>query len=130
MAVTGSVVLLRTTPIHVAGCLRRILRYRWTSHASLGTVSECKISVPPGCIRQVKYIPSSTAAPDANYDVKIVDDDGLDILFGLGADRTATAPDLYTLEPEYNHDGGLFDLQVSNAGNSKQGEIEIVLDGD
>jgi hypothetical protein len=73
---------------------------------------------------------SGAAAPTDNYDVTIVDENGVDVLAGLGADR-----DTANTESKDDDDGLLFvfanslDLTVSAAGTTGGGTVLLyVLD--
>jgi hypothetical protein len=73
---------------------------------------------------------SGAAAPTDNYDVTIVDENGVDVLAGLGADR-----DTANTESKDDDDGLLFvfanslDLTVASAGTTGGGTVLLyVLD--
>lgn len=78
-----------------------------------------------GILSRVEFIPDGGAtAPTAAYDVTLKNDDGVDLLSGLGADRSATATETK------NHTDGLgilvkskLTLAVTNAGNAKGGIV-------
>lgn len=83
-------------------------------------------------------IPSASAAPTDNYDVTLKDDLAVDVLNGGGANRdtanteelTAGAPlmagsDGPNSAPMYRALNGVLTLDVSNAGNAKEGSVVI-----
>lgn len=95
----------------------------WVSDAS-GDVSGTPTSIfVKGEVRRVVTVPSGTAAPTVNYDVTILDDSGLDILAGAGADRSATVAEQALLSNTLVNDE--LDLVVANAGNAKEGTVHI-----
>lgn len=67
-------------------------------------------------------------APTTLYDITITDDDGFDLLHGIGADRSATVK-----EYKKNADGlgccksSKLTLTVANAGDIKQGTVVLYL---
>src|SRR5687767_2822497 len=63
----------------------------WVSHTD-GSVSLRTGGAIVGTILRVTTDPDDTNAPTDGYDVTLLDEDGIDVLGGLGADRdTATA---------------------------------------
>ena len=78
-----------------------------------------------GRLFRVVTVPDGTAAPTDDYDVTIVDDDGLDILNGAGANRdTANAEEIAATGAPCVHYGDLV-VTVANAGASKQGTVKL-----
>lgn len=87
-----------------------------------------------GEILRVVTNPGSPAPTD-NYDIVILDADGADVLGGLGANRdTATTeefvPVLETVVGSNSYASrvvisSLLTLQVTNAGNAKQGTVTL-----
>ena len=103
----------------------------WTSNAS-GAFTE---SIPLHCvILRVVTDPGSTAPTD-NYDVTLVDEFGLDLLAGQGANRDTTTTEAFCPGAPLN-DGtttsvlpighlGNATLTIANAGDSKTGTVVI-----
>lgn len=98
-------------------------KFVWVSDSATGEASGATTYTTVGVPMRFTTVPNGGGtAPTALYDLTLVDDDGNDILNGLGADRSATAT-----ESKLNTDGLLFvassvlTLNVSNAGNSKGG---------
>lgn len=111
------------------------IQWAWTSDAS-GDVSGTETVVVSGQILRVVTIPDDTAAPTASYDVTLEDEDNVDILYGAGADRSAT--DAESLVPLQTDDkaspanvpipvpfDGKLELKIVNAGNAKQGTVKL-----
>lgn len=99
------------------------MRFAWTSDT--GGAVNGTTWVFNGRLERLVTNPGA-AAPTANYDVTVVDEDGVDLLGGVGADRhTSTseqaAPVLGTyFQPAH---AGTIEPKVANAGASKTGEI-------
>lgn len=77
--------------------------------------------------------PSGTAAPTDDYDVTLLDDDGLDVLGGAGADRDTANSEVAHPTPDGTNinldiagpvDGDL-DLTIANAGDTKAGVVKL-----
>lgn len=112
--------------------------FYWTSDAS-GNATVQSVLPISGKIQRVVFIPSTTASPTAAYDVALNDSDGIDVLAGQGTNLSATAtagvvPSVplkdgtTTKTIAVTVDGNLT-LNVSNAGDSKAGEIVVYADG-
>ena len=112
------------------GNIERI-EIRWTSNAS-GAFTE---SIPlHGVILRVVTDPGSPAPTD-NYDVTLVDEFGLDLLAGQGANRDTTNTEAFCPGAPLN-DGttasvlpighlGNATVTIQNAGDSKAGTVVI-----
>jgi hypothetical protein len=99
----------------------------WVSDDAAGTASGATTFPVVGYLMRMTTVPDGGGtAPTALYDITLKDEDGLDILNGLGADRSATAT-----EHKTNIDGLLFTaattltLAVAAAGNSKGGTVYL-----
>lgn len=110
----------------------------WTSDDTTGAVSGTTKTIVGRLIKTVTD-PSGTAAPSANYDIAYTDDEGVNLL----AACTATMENRHTSTTEERYhlltDGGgtplplamhpavmsPITIAVTNAGNSKEGEIII-----
>jgi hypothetical protein len=109
-----------------------MLRVEWTSHASNGTVVQA-IERFSGEILRITTNPDGTAAPTDDYDITLVDGDGVDVALGTLANRDDTNTE--TVYPSVAGSGALTDIRMSvaglitltiaNAGNSKKGIITI-----
>lgn len=106
----------------------------WTSDAS-GNVSGTPSTVITGTILKVTFIPSESVAPTANYDVTLLDDAGIDVLAGQGANLSATAEtsvcpgvplrDGTTTSVVPCVVSEALNLVVANAGNAKSGQVVL-----
>lgn len=97
----------------------------WLSTDAGAVVGAVTTNYYSGILSRVEWIPDGGAtAPTASYDTTLKNDDGVDLLSGLGADRSATLP-------EYKNFGdGLgmllkskLTLAVSTAGDAKGGTV-------
>lgn len=90
-----------------------------------------------GRIERVVTDPDDTAAPTTLYDVALNDEQGIDVLLGRGANRSATVSE--SIAPGHPiTDGtttgvvpvavhGALTLAVTNAGDTKAGKIVLYL---
>jgi hypothetical protein len=108
------------------------IKMTWVSDDSTGAVTSASagnVTTFPvvGYLMRATTVPSGTA-PTALYDITIVTEDGIDVLNGLGADRSATVT-----ESKTNLDGlpliaaTSLTLTVANAGNSKGGDVYLLV---
>ncbi len=111
----------------------------WTSDA-LGAVSGNAFDMAAGTIVAVEFIPSAVAAPTDLYDVTCLDDESVNVFddgtgaASIGANLSATAASYrvpfmggggtVTYVRQWLH-GGSYQPVVANAGNAKQGTIDI-----
>lgn len=86
-----------------------------------------------GTLHRVETRPSETEAPSANWDCVLEDVWGVDVLGGLGQDRSATDPEAvypYLSLGSSGHSergvGGGLTLKISGAGAGKCGVVEIL----
>ena len=108
----------------VAGTTVRKLTFDWTSDAA-GDADQQSVETYDGLVTAVAQIPDPVDTPTDLYDVTVVDEDGIDVLHGEGANfPIATSATFKTREVD-----GLgvvttsrLTLNVSNAGNAKKGK--------
>lgn len=111
----------------ITGGLQK-LTWTWTC-SSAGAVSETSTKQYNGAVVGLVTIPgTSDDAPTAAYDVTAADAAGVDILFGKGADRSATATE-YVIAS-----GGLGFIKsstvafsVANAGDIATGSVFVYI---
>lgn len=107
------------------------VRINWVSDDTAGTVDLTTTESFTGFLVQARSIPGSGGvAPTALYDVVVKDEYGIDVLFGNGADRSGTVAEVIPLTygaaetgTFYVVNGSTLNLEVSNAGNSKEGSV-------
>lgn len=90
-----------------------------------------------GTIVRVVFIPSTTAVPTNNYDVTLLDENGVDVLGGQGANLSDTTPtDMAPAMPLT--DGvtsglapvaidDILELRVTNAGANGAGQVILYM---
>jgi hypothetical protein len=111
----------------------------WTGSSSDGTVPSTAISsatigkISGTYLFLVKTVPGTTA-PTALYDIVLNDSDGLDVLGGVAADRSASAvekavPKQYTGQSIYGgvfiDSGGLTFVLTNNSVVSATGKVKL-----
>ena len=97
------------------------LTFTWTSCSSGGDATGTTTNRLDGDIIGFGTVPDGTAAPSADYDITIADSDSLDVLFGAGIDRSATATEYVTRTSLGAVSDSKLTFTVENAGNSKKG---------
>lgn len=134
MSASGTIAITRARE-DIGSLNRKKIIASWTSDASAGTVSQV-IAECVGAIERVVTDPG-TAAPTDNYDITLLDENGIDVLMGLGMNRdtanteqicpgiTCTDGTNNAVIPIAVH--GDLTLTIANAGNSKNGTITLYL---
>ena len=107
-----------------------IYTWAWLSDDTTGAVS-CTAKAANGYVIRVVTDPSGTAAPTADYDVAINDQDGMDIMGGALTDRHTSANEqavpLSGSTPMRMLVSGTLTVAVTAAGNEKEGEVILYL---
>jgi hypothetical protein len=103
----------------------------WVSDSAAGTVSQESDWPVFGQLMRVTTVPSATAAPDANYDFTIDDEQSVDIAFATLANRHTSNTE--TVYPSVTSSGtntdfpsavaGRITITGAACGNSKEGKI-------
>lgn len=105
------------------------ITFDWTSSAG-GAADATTTNYYTGIVERVVQIPGA-ATPTAAYDVVVNDDDGADVLLGLGANLSEAAT---TQKVAADKLGTVANAQlvlaVTNAGNAKTGKTIIYLRAD
>lgn len=126
----GAVGTATVTSATVRDVSTRYLRYTiaWTSSAG-GAVSGNTFTVVSGRIVSVRFVPGSGGTqPTDAYDVTLIDTNSVDVLFGAGANLSNTLSTVTRLSPAYFQDGSrVLDLVVANAGDSKTGTVQVLV---
>lgn len=114
-----------TTTEETIGSISKIT-FDWTSSAG-GAADATTTNYYSGVIQRVVQIPGATT-PTAAYDVIVSDDDGADVLLGLGANLSESA---VTQKVAADKLGTVANAQltlaVTNAGNAKTGKTILYL---
>jgi hypothetical protein len=108
------------------GSVKKI-KWTWTSDTAGAAAGATSTVAFNGALERLVTVPHATAAPSANYDVAVKDADGVDVLIGGGANRSATGTEqvlasslgVVANDPLY--------LDITNAGNTKQGTVYLYL---
>ena len=107
------------------------LNFNWTSDASGDSVATSDWSIN-GYICKVITNPGPTA-PTADYDITLTNEDGVDVVHGVLADRHTTTSEEIIPVPGDNATVygcsiaiGRITLNVSNAGNAKNGKVTVI----
>jgi hypothetical protein len=97
----------------------------WTSDAS-GDVTGQTLDMKRGWLFQARFIPDAGGTqPSDDYDVTLLDADGVDVLQGGGTDRDNATPEV-THKPFFL-EGGTYVPVVDNAGNAKGGKLALLV---
>ena len=110
--------------------------FEWVSDGS-GNASVVGGLLASGEIQRVVFVPSTTEAPTANYDITLTDANGVDVLAGQGANLAASG-NTHVCPGLPLKDGtttsvvpivvdSILTLNVSNAGASKAGSVIVYL---
>lgn len=130
MAVAGSI---EVTTTYLGGGVTEY-SVDWTSDAS-GDVTENTFAAKRGRLMRVIFVPDGGGTqPSDNYDVTLLDENGIDLLGGLGANRSNATKSHLPL-PDATSGGSAAGMSfipaqsltptVNNAGNAKGGVIKI-----
>lgn len=97
----------------------------WVSDSATGAASGTTTGAISGELHKLVTDPG-TPAPDPNYDIVINDEEGLDVLQGVGANRHTTTSEeariVYSGTTNHPVVNDKLTFSVTNAGNSKQGQ--------
>lgn len=119
----GSAVVVTET-VHTS--VKKIV-FAWTSDSATGAVSGATTRAYDGEIIGLTTVPSGAAAPDDNYDITVTDVGGHDVLLGAGANRDTANTEHVARASLAGVAGSALTLNVSNAGNSKQGSVILYI---
>lgn len=99
----------------------------WTSDAS-GNVSGNAFAAGRGWVLAAKFVPSGGGtAPTNLYDIVVNDANSVDVARGAGANLSATVASISAAPEIAFFEGGTLDINVSNAGNAKQGTVVLYI---
>lgn len=131
MAAAGSQTIRHDNgnPINKQNLVRRI-DIDWIADAA-GAVTELAAFGINGKILALATNPGSPA-PTANYDIRILNEHGIDVLQGLGANRHTTTTEMvsivYTTTDVHPAVAGPCTLEVLNAGNLGAGSLTLYIE--
>lgn len=99
----------------------------WTSDAS-GDVNGTPVTIGPGRVLQATIVPGTGGAqPSDLFDVTLVDANGVDLLEGLGANRSNAASTIITALSVIAESRSTVELRVAAAGSVKSGAFTFVV---
>jgi len=120
-AVAGSIVV--TSAVLDSSTIR--VSIAWTANAS-GAVTENLTPNISGRLFQAKFAPGTGGdAPDAGYDVTLLDGDGVDVLIGGGANLGAATSTIVQILPPVYLDAQALQPVVANAGSTNKGTLVL-----
>lgn len=97
----------------------------WTSDGS-GNVSGTSTSFAySGEIIRLVTVPDGVAAPTDDYDVTLLDEDGVDVLMGAGIDRDTANTEQVLASSLGCVANDKLQLVISGAGATKQGTVHV-----
>lgn len=124
MVAAGSIVK-RQPSLAAVGSLQKVV-IAWVADAS-GNVNGNLTGVVSGMLRRATFAPG-TPAPTTLYDAVLLDDTGYDVLAGAGANITVSGSTPINITPAVPVAIlSTLELQISNAGNIKQGTLTLLL---
>jgi hypothetical protein len=106
-----------------------VIRWEWTSASGSVNDSSCISNRPlDHYLEHCEVDPDADAAPDANYDIEVLNAFGYDLLGGQGDNLSATAIEgvMPMMDGAYYtpHVKGTAELRVSNTGGDDAGVVE------
>lgn len=113
------------TTTEVTHTRARKLVFAWTSAAG-GEADGVSAAAFDGKLEGLTTIPSGGGtAPTDNYDVRVLDAQGHDVLLGAGLNRDAANTEHLTAASLAIVAGSPLTLEVRNAGDAKQGTVIV-----
>lgn len=114
-----------TVSEETVGSVKKVV-FTWTSSAG-GAADATTTYAYNGAILRLITIPDSGTAPTALYDITVVDEDGVDVLAGAGADRSATATEQVATTSLGVVANDKLTLHITNAGNANKGTTIVLI---
>lgn len=108
-----------------------VTRYRctWVSSAG-GAVSGTALTLKAGSLIQAELTPDSGGTqPSDQYDLTILDTNGVDVLAGAGANLSNAASAMVVGTSVWIDQGGSLTITIANAGSAKGGTVVLWLSG-
>jgi hypothetical protein len=109
------------------GSLKKIT-FVWTSDASGVVSGTLTTGAYNGAIERLVTVPAAAAAaPADNYDVTLLDEDGVDVLMGAGADRDTANTEQVQRSSLGVVANDRLELRIANAGDANSGTVHVYL---
>lgn len=124
MAAAGSIAIGNVEVFGHKNYRRYVLPF--TTHASTGNVAEIPLTFPAGDLVLLDFIPGATT-PTTGCSLLLEDASGVDVLTGQGAAIDTSKTRRFTFTPPVPFQGGTLTATLTNAGNSKNGQIIVTL---
>ena len=102
------------------------IAFTWVSAAD-GTATGQTTKPYTGEIIRLVTVPSGTAAPTADYDVAVNDEDTTDVLMGAGTDRHTSNTEQVLASSLGCVANDKLTLEITNAGNAKGGTVYLYI---
>lgn len=102
------------------------IKFVWVSAAD-GTASGTTTNTYTGEIIRLVTVPDGVAAPTADYDVVINDEDTTDVLMGAGADRHTSNTEQVLASSLGCVANDKLSLSITNAGDTKSGTVYLYI---
>lgn len=123
LSAAGTVTLTEETH----GTLKKI-SFAWTSDGSGVVSGTLTTAAYTGALERLVTVPAGGgSAPTDNYDVTLLDGDGVDVLMGAGADRDTANTEQVLRDALGVVANDRLELRVANAGNAKSGTVHVYL---
>lgn len=111
----------------VTGSVKKI-KFAWTTGSGGESPAVATTYAYSGQVMQLTTVPSGGGtAPTDNYDVTLLDSDGVDVLAGGGADRDTANTETVRASSLGMVAGSPLTLNVASGGNSKQGTAYVYI---
>ena len=112
-----------------------VKRIKWTfvcgasSQADVIPATSTTLSYD-GKVLQLQTSPDSTKAPDANYDITVLDSDSIDVLCGSGANRHTSTTEVLVHSSSTPLGVAIntkLSLNIANGGTSGSGQVYLYI---
>jgi hypothetical protein len=105
----------------------QVIQFAWTGDAA-GAADGTSTQKFAGRVIAYRETPSPTTAPTNLYDVRVLDEDGADVLNGQGANVAVPGTRHKTLEDKLGAVvNSTLTLEIRNSGNRKLGTTRLVI---
>lgn len=107
----------------------KLITFAWTSDDATGAVtSDFTANRYNGQVVRIFTIPDAVAAPTDNYDVTLLNDDGIDMANAGLADRDEATTQVISAAASTNYLADTkLKIAVTNAGNAKKGQVLVFI---
>lgn len=103
------------------------IKAAWTSDDTTGAVSGTTTYPYSGRLIGAITVPDGVAAPDADYDIAVNDDDSVDVALGALQDRHTSNTEYVAEASMAGVAGSKLTIAITAAGNSKKGTVYLYI---